>query len=226
MVHGAEIGLVMLDPLLTDPAMHRHHRLYAEALPQPAAGPPHRSGMTQPCGEPFARTTQEDSADRHDHIGERLPPPATFVVAWVLALLGVPAIGTDSSTPFTELALRWMLFMGAGWSVLGGSIAHTIFARQTARDIGWESNGFQYEVGYASLAMGLAGIYASTVDQSAAWVVSSIASGLFLLIAGINHVVDIVRKRNYAPGQTVILLSDFGIPISLFALLIATGTIF
>jgi hypothetical protein len=54
-------------------------------------------------------------------------PPATFVVAWVLALLGVPAIGTDASTPFVELALRWMLFMGAGWSVLGGSVAHTVF---------------------------------------------------------------------------------------------------
>jgi Family of unknown function (DUF6790) len=153
-------------------------------------------------------------------------PPAAFVVAWLLALFGVPALGTDSSTPFDELALRWMLFMGAGWSVLGGSVAHIIFARQVARGIGWESNGFQYEVGFASLAMGLAAIYASTVDQPAAWVVASIASGLFLLIAGINHVFEIVRKHTYAPGQTVILFSDFGIPLSLFALLIATGTIF
>jgi hypothetical protein len=153
-------------------------------------------------------------------------PPAAFVVAWLLALLGVPAIGTDSSTPLDELALRWMLFMGAGWSVLGGSVAHTVFARRTARDIGWETNGFQYEVGFASLAMGLAGIYASTVDQPAAWVVASIASGLFLLLAGINHVVEIIREHNYAPGNTVILVSDLGIPISLSALLIATGAIF
>ena len=72
--------------------------------------------------------------------------------------------------------------MGAGWSVLGGSVAHTVFARQTARDIGWESNGFQYEVGFASFAMGLGGIYASTVDQPGAWVTASIASGLFLLL--------------------------------------------
>ena len=144
----------------------------------------------------------------------------------MLALLGVPAIGTDSATPFDELAQRWMLFMGAGWSVLGGAIAHTVFARQTARGIGWEANGFQFEVGFASLAMGLGGIYASTVDQPAAWVVSSIASGLFLLLAGVNHVIEIVRAHNYAPGQTVILVSDFGIPVSLVALLVSTGAIF
>ncbi|MFP5345731.1 MAG: DUF6790 family protein [Actinomycetes bacterium] len=148
-----------------------------------------------------------------------------FVVAWLLAILGLSPMGADSSAPFDEVALRWMLFFGAGWSVLGGAVAHTIFARQTARDIGWESNGFQYEVGFASLAMGLGGIYASAVDQPAGWVVASIASGLFLLVAGINHVIEIVRHHNYAPGQTVILVSDFGIPISLFALLVAVGAV-
>jgi uncharacterized membrane protein HdeD (DUF308 family) len=59
-----------------------------------------------------------------------------------------------------------------------------------------------------------------------AWVVASIASGLFLLLAGVNHVIEIVRDRNYAPGSTVILVSDFGIPISLLVLLIAAGAIF
>lgn len=109
---------------------------------------------------------------------------------------------------------------------MGGSVARTIFARQTARVIGWESNGFQYELGFASLAVGLGGIYASTVDQPAAWVVASIASGLFLLLAGINHIIEIIRDHNYAPGNTVILVSDLGVPISLSALLTATAAIF
>jgi hypothetical protein len=37
--------------------------------------------------------------------------------------------------------------------------------------------------------------------------------------------VEIVREQNYAPGNTVILVSDFGIPLSLLALLIATGAL-
>lgn len=152
-------------------------------------------------------------------------PPVCFVLAWVFAVAGLGAPGTDAATPFDEQALRWMLFLGMGWSIAGGSIAHTIFARATAKSIGWETNGFQYEVGFASLAIGLAGIYAAFVDEPSAWIVGSIAGGLFLLLAGVNHVVEIVRERNYAPGNTVILLSDLGVPISLLVLLISTGAI-
>ncbi len=153
-----------------------------------------------------------------------LIPPLLFVLAWVFAILGLETGGTDSST-FDELALRWQLFLAAGWSLLGGSLAHTVFARNTAKGIGWESNGFQYEVGFASAGIGLAAIYASTVDEPTTWVAASIASGLFLLLAGLNHILEIKRDRNYAPGNTVILVSDLGVPISLFALLLATNSI-
>ena len=152
-------------------------------------------------------------------------PPITFVVAWLLSLFGVPAIGTDSSTPFAELALRWMLFFGAGWSVLGGFVMHTVFARQTAKDIGWQTNSFQYEVGFASLAMGLGSIYASTVDQPAAWswrrsrVVCSCSSPESTMSSRSSV------SATTRPANTMILISDLGIPLSLLALLIATGAI-
>lgn len=152
-------------------------------------------------------------------------PPAAFAFAWLLAIAGVTPFGTSSEAPFDEVALRWMLLIGAGCTVAFGVVAHTVLARQTAAGIGWETNGFQYEVGFASLAMGLGAIYASCVDSPDAWVAASIASGVFLLLAGVNHVRTIIKDRNYAPGQTAILISDFGIPISLFVLLISTGAI-
>lgn len=152
-------------------------------------------------------------------------PTFVFILSWVLAIAGVEAPGTDGSTPFDELALRWMLFFGMGWSILGGALMHTVFAKNTAKSIGWESGGFQYEVGFASLAIGLAGIYASIVDAPEAWVTASLAGGLFLLLAGFNHIVEIVRDKNYAPGNTAILLSDLGVPVSLLVLLISTGAI-
>ena len=152
-------------------------------------------------------------------------PPLLFVLSWVFALVGWEAPSTDATTPFDEQALRWMLFLGMGWSLAGGSVNHTLLARRTAAAIGWQTNGFQYEVGFASLAIGLGGIYASNVDDSSAWIVASLAGGLFLTLAGVNHIVEIVRDRNYAPGNTAILISDLGVPVSLLALLVAAGAV-
>jgi hypothetical protein len=45
----------------------------------------------------------------------------------------------------------------------------------------------------------------------------------FLFLAGVNHLVEIVRQRNYAPNNTFILVWDFGVPISLVALLVSVG---
>jgi len=151
--------------------------------------------------------------------------PALFVIAWICALLGWSAPGADGSTPFDEQALRWMLFLGMGWFLAGNTISHTFLARSTAKAIGWADSPFQYEVGFASLGIGLAGIFASQSDSSDAWVVASIAGGIFLLLAGIAHVREIIREKNYSPGSTVVLITDFGVPISLLVLLISTGAI-
>jgi predicted membrane channel-forming protein YqfA (hemolysin III family) len=152
-------------------------------------------------------------------------PPLTFVLSWVFALIGWDAPGTGASTPDDEQALRWILFLALGWTGVGGAISHTIFARQTATSIGWQTGGFQYEVGFANLAVGLGGIYAANQDEPTAWIAAAIAGGAFLALAGVYHVVEIFRDRNFAPGNTAILISDFGIPISLFALLLATNAI-
>lgn len=109
--------------------------------------------------------------------------------------------------------------------IVGGAVAQTIFARATAKGFGWQTNGFQREVGFASTAIGLGGIYASTQDAPAAWIVGAQAGGLFLLLAAVNHIVEIVRDHNYAPAITVILVSDLGVPISLLVLLISTGSL-
>jgi hypothetical protein len=154
-----------------------------------------------------------------------LVPPLFLVLSWIFALVGWDAPGTDASTAFDEQALRWILFLAVGCTGIGGSIPHTIFAKSTARSIGWQTNGFQYEVGFANLAIGLAALYASFQDESEAWITASLAGGVFLALAGIYHVVEIVRQRNYAPGNTIILISDFGVPISLLVLLVATNAI-
>ena len=40
-------------------------------------------------------------------------------------------------------------------------------------------------------------------DTSQAWVAAALAGGVFLALAGAYHVVEIIRDRNDAPGNTV-----------------------
>jgi RsiW-degrading membrane proteinase PrsW (M82 family) len=58
-----------------------------------------------------------------------------------------------------------------------------------------------------------------------AWIVLSIVISFFLLLAAAQHVVEIVKEKNHTPGNTVILIYDIGLPISLWALLLANGSI-
>jgi hypothetical protein len=107
---------------------------------------------------------------------------------------------------------------------LASGVMHTVFAKSTAKSIGWQTNGFQYEIGFVSLGLGLAGIIAAN-SAEAAWLPIAVAQSVFLVLAGANHVREMVKVKNFAPGNTVILLYDFGLPISyLIALLSINGS--
>jgi hypothetical protein len=156
-------------------------------------------------------------------IGMGLMLPATFVVAWVLALTGTEAPGAVTGEAGDVNSLRWMLFF-TGIIFLVSSVMHTFLAKKTAASIGWTTNGFQYEIGFASLGMGLAALYAGQ-NSKEAWIAVTLPTFTFLVLAGINHAIEILREKNYAPNNTLILIWDFGMPISRVALLFSTGAI-
>ena len=97
---------------------------------------------------------------------------------------------------------------------------HTVFARKTAANIGWQTNGFQYEIGFASLGLGVAGILAGATVP-AAWLPVAAAGAIFLVLAGANHIREMAKDRNFSAGNTTILLYDFGLPLSYAIALIA-----
>ena len=57
--------------------------------------------------------------------------------------------------------------------------------------------------------------------RGTSWLVLSIVLSVFLLGAAGLHVTEIIRDRNFAWGNTWVLLYDVGLPVSLIALLIA-----
>jgi len=148
--------------------------------------------------------------------------PGMIAAAWILALFGVSSPGSGGVSGFNEEnTIRWVLYF-AGWVFLFSSVMHSIFAKKMAKSIGWKTNGFQYEIAAVSLGLGLGCFYA-VYRGAEAWVAVSLPIISFLLLAGVNHVVEIVKKKNYAPNNTLILIWDFGVPISLIVLLLSIG---
>ena len=140
-------------------------------------------------------------------------PAVTLVIAWVLALLNITAPGAVPDDSTMDSVMRWLLFLPGGCMFLASSVMHTVFAKKTAAGIGWQTNGFQYEIGFASLGFGLGGILAG-IAVPAAWLPMAVAQSVFLVLAGVNHVREMITKKNFAPGNTIILIYDFGLPIS------------
>jgi hypothetical protein len=148
--------------------------------------------------------------------------PALLFVAWAFALSGSTAPGAVAGEATAMGYLRWILYF-TGFVMIFSSVMHSIFARSMAASIGWTTNGFQYELAAVSLGLGGACFYA-VHNGIEAMVTVSIPIVSFLFLAGVNHVFEIVRKKNYAPNNTMILIWDFGIPVSLVALLVSIGT--
>jgi hypothetical protein len=147
--------------------------------------------------------------------------PGLLVVAWVFALSGTAAPGAVHGESTAMSDLRWILYF-TGFVFLFSSVMHSVFHKSMAASIGWKTNGFQYEIAAVSLGLGGACFYA-VYHGIGEMVTVSLPIVSFLFLAGVNHLVEIVRKKNYAPNNTLILVWDFGVPISLVALLISIG---
>lgn len=144
--------------------------------------------------------------------------PGMLVMAWILAIFGVQAPGSTEGG-FTDInTIRWILYF-AGWVFLFSSVMHSLFAKKMAKSIGWKTNGFQYEIAAVSLGLSL-GCFYSVYKAEEAWIAISLPIISFLLLAGLNHLKEIIKNKNYAPNNTLILLWDFGVPMSLIALLL------
>jgi hypothetical protein len=150
--------------------------------------------------------------------------PGALVAALALAIAGVSAPGSRGGGGWEVEAVRWILFLPLGWTMVVSGFMHTVLARSTAARIGWATSPFQYEVGFCSFGLGTAGIVSAFLGREA-WIPIAIASSIFLLGAGVYHVVEIVHERNFAPGNTVVLLYDFGVPAAVWPLLLASGAV-
>ena len=99
------------------------------------------------------------------------------------------------------------------WSFIG----HIFYSRQTAKLIGWKSNGFQWEVGMTDLAIGILGTLSYfDIYSSGFRLATIILSTIFLWGAAINHILEYIYKHNKSPlNSNIVLFYDILIPFIL-----------
>ena len=172
-----------------------------------------------PTAEPEAKP--QSKAKARGAIGSALALPALLVVAWGFALGGSSAPGAVAHESGAMSDLRWILYF-TGFVFGFSSIMHSVFRKSTAASTGWQTNGFELEIAAVSLGLG-AGCFYAIYHGITAMTTISFPIVSFLLLAGVNHLFEIVKKENYAPNNTLILIWDFGVPASIVGLLISIG---
>jgi hypothetical protein len=165
--------------------------------------------------------TKPEIAQPKGSIGSAFVLPGMLVLAWAFALSGTTAPGAIAHESTATSDLRWILYF-AGFVFIFSSIMHSVFRNKMAASIGWVTNGFELEIAAVSLGLG-AGCFYAVYNHLEAMTTITFPIVTFLFLAGVNHLFEIVKKKNYAPNNTLILVWDFGVPISLVALLVSIG---
>ena len=153
-----------------------------------------------------------------------------FLVSWVVVLVGLALhIGFDRSPArrttgrIAELSALWLI-VGMGVFGLWGGFGHTgPTSGAVAASIGYAPSMFQWEVGWADIAVSLAMIAVARPRFRGAWTDAT----LFILTVyfvgdAIGHVMQWGWHGNTAPDNVWALPSDLLLPaLSILAVLVA-----
>lgn len=110
----------------------------------------------------------------------------------------------------------------AGWfGIMSGLFGHIIYADEVAAGIGWPlQSGFQMELGFASIGIGLIGFLGFWIRSF--WLPFMIAKTSFMWGAGLTHILHMIQHNNFSPSNTgLIVYWDFLLPVLLIFLYIS-----
>lgn len=119
-------------------------------------------------------------------------PWLLYIAAWLCTLFYVH----NGAELWTSL-LYFVVIFNAGIQGMWASIGHLAFPEQTAAKIGWSSNGFQIEIGFANLAIGVCGLLTYLF---AFWAVPIGAfTAIYYAGCAYNHIKERFLFKNNAP---------------------------
>ncbi len=145
-----------------------------------------------------------------------------YVLLPVLAAAAAAVQIVAVKTAVIETLLFYFIVFLIGLSGLYAFMGHAFNADRVARFIGWPAgNPFQWEVAVSNLSLAVLGFLCIWIRGNF-WAATVIASSVWLLGCGVGHVREMVKTRNFAPGNAgPPFISDVVKPLVLIGLLIA-----
>jgi len=138
----------------------------------------------------------------------------SYFIGWII---GITFYFVSPENGFINSVLLSHLVFTVGFFGIFNFIGHSLLSEKVAKSIGWISNGFQKELGYVSLGIGICGIFCFFF-RDAFWLATIIPLSTFLFGAAFLHIKEIIITKNYKPGNTWIIIPDFLMPITLIVL--------
>jgi hypothetical protein len=109
------------------------------------------------------------------------------------------------------------LVFNVGFFGIFNFTGHVILRKSVAKTIGWVSNGFQILLGIVSLGIGICGILCYWI-RDGFWIATIIPFATLLLGSAILHIYEMIWKKNFNPGNVIIILPDIIMPATLIIL--------
>lgn len=126
-------------------------------------------------------------------------PLILFVLSLAIAAL------RHEPARLSERLLAWLLLLSVGVSYVWAGTFHVAFPEVAARSIGWQPSPFQFEIGVADIAIGIAAIVSfwRGLDFKAAvvWYIALFSAGV-----AIGHLRQAITAHDYAANNLGLLL--------------------
>lgn len=142
-----------------------------------------------------------------------------FLFTWLAGIAAgtITTICNPDIRSFSAVCSNMLFYQLTVTLTLSGLISftgHVFQSDMVAEKIGWaKGSPFQKELGFAELGYALAGILCIWFHHDFWLAVIVLVSPLFLL-AGINHIWEMVVKKNFASHNTWTIIPDLLMPLS------------
>ena len=144
-----------------------------------------------------------------------------ITIVYILAHIALSKRPKNARNILEIILLDYIVIaIGIGQTTAG--LEHIFNGPEIARGIGWvPGSPFQYEVGVANIAIGIAALTGAKF-RGTYWLAVALISGIFGLGAGIGHIRDILMNGNIAEYNAgpMLYLNDGVLPIALIILTI------